>query len=239
MADSYTPVLNMVKPEIDQSAETWGQKLNADLDLLDAFAGNVNAQIASAPASITAAITAALPRGLIVAWWGQPANVPAGWLLCDGTNGTPNLTDRFILGTNGSRSIGEAAGSFSQSGATDQQGAHAHGGSTQGYALTVNEMAYHRHGGWTDAQGDHVHQYNMAQWGNGNWVQGASGTQINIVGTTTGLTNTGPHTHNVGIDFQGGGQPHYHALYTDGWHQHNYTYNIVPPYMALCYIMRA
>ena len=38
-----------------------------------------------------------LPRGIITAWFG--ATVPAGWTLCNGTNGTPNLVDRFILGS--------------------------------------------------------------------------------------------------------------------------------------------
>jgi hypothetical protein len=31
-------------------------------------------------------------------WAGLVANIPSGWNLCDGTNGTPNLTDRFIKG---------------------------------------------------------------------------------------------------------------------------------------------
>jgi len=31
-------------------------------------------------------------------WAGLVANIPAGWNLCDGNNGTPNLTDRFIKG---------------------------------------------------------------------------------------------------------------------------------------------
>lgn len=39
-----------------------------------------------------------MPAGVIVMWGGLVANVPAGWNLCDGTNGTPNLVDRFIKG---------------------------------------------------------------------------------------------------------------------------------------------
>ena len=34
----------------------------------------------------------------IVAWYDSIANIPAGWQLCDGTNGTPDLRDRFIVG---------------------------------------------------------------------------------------------------------------------------------------------
>jgi hypothetical protein len=35
--------------------------------------------------------------GIIVGWSGKPADVPAGWALCDGANGTPDLRDRFIV----------------------------------------------------------------------------------------------------------------------------------------------
>lgn len=37
--------------------------------------------------------------GIIVAWSGTIANVPDGWALCDGTNGTPDLADKFIKST--------------------------------------------------------------------------------------------------------------------------------------------
>lgn len=38
-----------------------------------------------------------LPRGTIVAWFGKEA-VPSGWAICDGTNGTPDLRQRFLRG---------------------------------------------------------------------------------------------------------------------------------------------
>jgi len=37
-------------------------------------------------------------QGIIVAWSGAIVDIPSGWALCDGTNGTPNLEDRFIIG---------------------------------------------------------------------------------------------------------------------------------------------
>lgn len=41
-----------------------------------------------------------LPYGAIIMWYGTIANIPTGWALCDGTNGTPNLTNRFVIGAN-------------------------------------------------------------------------------------------------------------------------------------------
>lgn len=40
-----------------------------------------------------------IPTGAIVMWSGAINDIPKGWVLCDGTRGTPNLSDRFILGT--------------------------------------------------------------------------------------------------------------------------------------------
>lgn len=39
-----------------------------------------------------------LPTGIIVAWSGTIATIPDGWALCDGTNGTPDLRGRFLVG---------------------------------------------------------------------------------------------------------------------------------------------
>lgn len=39
-----------------------------------------------------------LPAGSIVIWSGTVVSIPAGWQLCDGTNGTPDLRDRFVAG---------------------------------------------------------------------------------------------------------------------------------------------
>ena len=37
-----------------------------------------------------------VPSGVIAVWHGTLATIPAGWVLCDGNNSTPNLLDRFI-----------------------------------------------------------------------------------------------------------------------------------------------
>jgi len=39
----------------------------------------------------------AMPQGGIIMWSGTNASIPAGWNLCDGSNGTPDLTDKFIV----------------------------------------------------------------------------------------------------------------------------------------------
>lgn len=41
-----------------------------------------------------------VPSGVIVMWSGTIATIPSGWFLCDGTNSTPDLRNRFIVGAN-------------------------------------------------------------------------------------------------------------------------------------------
>ncbi|MBA7555976.1 hypothetical protein ES705_48670 [subsurface metagenome] len=45
-----------------------------------------------------ALIAARVPSGLIILWHGTIANIPSGWVICDGNNSTPNLLTRFIEG---------------------------------------------------------------------------------------------------------------------------------------------
>lgn len=236
MADTFTATLNLCKPEIDASAETWGQKLNADLDLLDQFAATMNAFVAANDSHINGIINSVFPRGVIVAWSGGADAVPVGWLLCDGANGTPDLADRFILGAPLSRPNWGAGGGFSYNAVTDAQGTHAHGGSTQGFALTTWEMPTHRHGGNTDAQGNHDHAYSAIVGGGGGQI-GTGGTPAQ--GATPRTSIDGNHAHNIVTDYQGNGQPHYHGVWPDGSHQHNVNVSVVPPYFSLAYIMKA
>lgn len=50
------------------------------------------------------------PAGIIVMWSGSVANVPAGWALCNGANGTPDLRNRFIIGAGDDYAPGDTGG---------------------------------------------------------------------------------------------------------------------------------
>jgi hypothetical protein len=69
-----------------------------------------NTQIATTAFALAAA-AAAFPIGGIIIWSGSIANVPSGWALCDGTNGTPNLRDRFVVGAGTSYAVNNTGGS--------------------------------------------------------------------------------------------------------------------------------
>lgn len=84
----------------------------------------------------------------IIIWSGSVVNIPSGWYLCNGSNGTPDLRGRFVIGAGGSYSVNATGGSST----------HNHNGYTGYYNLTTdkcedgddetvasNERVDHRH----------------------------------------------------------------------------------------------
>ena len=81
----------------------------------------------------------AVPRGAILMWSGNPAQLPKGWVLCDSQNGTPDLRSRFIVGYDPRHADNKTMGKT--------------GGEDQARALTTAEMPSHNHG----QAGNHSH----------------------------------------------------------------------------------
>ena len=67
------------------------------------------AQIVEASIAVTAT-NSQFPSGGIIMWSGSTASIPSGWHLCDGTSGTPDLQDRFVVGAGLSYGVGNTGG---------------------------------------------------------------------------------------------------------------------------------
>ncbi|CAB4134031.1 hypothetical protein UFOVP267_13 [uncultured Caudovirales phage] len=59
---------------------------------------------------VQAAAGTTIPAGMISLWYGAIGSVPTGWYLCDGSNGTPDLRDRFIVGAGSTYSVSSTGG---------------------------------------------------------------------------------------------------------------------------------
>ncbi len=110
-------------------------------------------------------------------WSGTLATIPAGWNLCNGANGTPDLRDRFIVGAANGANPGTTGGASTHTHA-------AHSG-----------IITHTH--TTDSQGAHVHdEYRNSATTGGldGWAAGDTSTNTaTLTGYDTG--SAGAHTH--------------------------------------------
>jgi hypothetical protein len=75
-----------------------------------AASGTNNTQIATT-AFVTTAVAASFPTGGIILWSGSVASIPSGWALCNGSNGTPDLRNRFVVGAGSTYAVDATGGS--------------------------------------------------------------------------------------------------------------------------------
>lgn len=132
-----------------------------------------------------------MPIGAIIMWSGKVADIPTGWRLCDGNNGTPNLKDRFIMGAVTDATINKTGGQNE-------------------VTLTVNQIPAHQHTGGTNSAGEHSHYYyeeDSPSYGRKEILRYSQGWEKRI--TSYGLIlPSGSHSHTVTINNTGGGQSH-------------------------------
>lgn len=148
-------------------------------------------------------------RGMIIMWYGSTASIPAGWALCNGANGTPNLIDRFIVGAGSSYGLGSVGGAATVS--------HGHNGYVQGHALTEAQIPSHSH--------------SIISGGGSSGPRQAMAIDSN---SNTSHDWRGPYVGGVPATYAtGGNQAHSHGLSLDGATTENR-----PPYYALFYIMK-
>jgi len=116
----------------------------------------------------------AIPPGTILMWSGSVSNIPQGWALCDGTNGTPDLRDRFIVGAGGGYAVGATGGAATVTLTVEQMPSHSHG---------VNDPG---HGHYCVGSGSYVLGSTLYAGGSGtSWML----TSVSLTGIT--IQNTG------------------------------------------------
>lgn len=133
------------------------------------------------------------PTGVIVLWSGSIGSIPAGWALCNGSNGTPDLRDRFVVGAGSTYSVDATGGS-----ADAVVVSHTH-------TATVTDPG-HVHEVPVNGNGTTFQRYEQ-----GSTALASSGnTASAVTGITVANSSTGVSATNANL----------------------------PPYYALCYIMK-
>jgi hypothetical protein len=165
-----------------------------------------NTQIAT-----TAFVRDIIPTGIISMWSGSIGSIPSGWLICDGTNGTPDLRNRFVVGAGSTYAVNATGGT-----ADAIVVSHTH-------TFTTGSAGTHNHALLSGVAGFSVRGFGEV---NGNGVIGYDRTDAYYTNGQSGVQlvqDAGSHNHTGTTDTSG----------SSGTNQN------LPPYYALAYIMKA
>ena len=164
-----------------------------------------------------------IPAGGIIMWSGTVANIPSGWYLCNGSYGTPDLRDRFVVGAGSSYNPGNTGGSETVSISTSNMPSHNHSVSSHSHSIpshahTVSSHSHtigahthsfsgsgtgtsgvqsdnHYHSGNTSGAGAHGHSMTFGRGTDDNGGMGPNETNDWDSGATYSVNNVGNHAH--------------------------------------------
>jgi hypothetical protein len=158
------------------------------------------------------------PIGTIKIWYKSLAELPTGWQICNGTNGTPDLQNRYVMGCDSDASLNYASGSstFSLAMVTNADGEHTHSMSMSGAGI---------HGHYIYAGAADGYLGDNLKWGN------------------YGSYAVNGHEHNSVYSYTSYDYTHTHGLYSSGSGVHSHTLTIsninnLPASVAIYYVMK-
>lgn len=192
----------------------------------------------SADVAFTGPEVGAIPSGGIIMWSGSVGSIPTGWLLCDGTNGTPDLQNRFIVGAGDAYAPNDTGGTANVVLTEANLPSHTHS-----FSATTGAGGNHQHSGETNPAGAHNH---TPKNGNGFLTNTTSGAEATFnygsgsfvaTGVVFSTSDVGNHAHTFTTSFSG---DHTHTVSgTTGAAGSSSAHENRPPYYALAYIMKA
>ena len=184
-----------------------------------------------------------VPSGIIAVWSGSEGSIPSGWYLCNGSNSTPDLRNRFIVGagSGSSYSVGNTGGSNTVTLSTSQIPSHSHTTNNHSHNASVSDPGH----GHSVSLSDPGHSHNTSVTGaklfpgyGGAHVPyggagGYPGTHFNMSNANTGISANASNANTSISVSTGNANPSTNNTGGGGSHENR------PPYYALCYIMKS
>ena len=218
------------------SLSTSSLSLNGSINMNSNIIQNVGTPGSSGDGANKQYVDSVLPIGSIIMWSGSVANIPSKWSLCNGSNETPDLRNKFIIGAhsdyNGvSMATVEGPGTIPP---TYKKS----GGDKDSHLIS------HNHSGYTNSNtNDGGHTHGVQEKQAGYWEQpGRYGSGGNWHEPTRGGDPT-PYNYAISLDHNhqvkvtSDDSDHKHVISSDG-SVTNGTNRNLPPYYALAFIIR-
>ena len=146
---------------------------------------------------------------MILLWSGSTGSIPSGFVLCNGSNSTPDLRDRFVVGAGNSYAVGNTGGNNTATDTVNISGSDTVNVSVSGSGTTGNEFG---------------------NFGSTN-LYGYNGTGVQYKNMNNYYWGTTTHAH--GFNFSGSGSDTVNISGSD-----TVSIDTRSPYYALCYIMK-
>ena len=125
------------------------------------------------------------PAGGIIMWSGSVANIPSGWVLCNGSNSTPDLRNKFVIGAGSSYNPGASGGATSVTLSTSNMPSHSHTGASHSHTIGSHSHTVSSH---SHTIGSHTHTFSSL-------VNGYTSIQSDNHYHTANTSSGGSHSH--------------------------------------------
>ena len=170
----------------------------------------------------------AVPSGCILLWSGAANAIPSGFVLCNGSNSTPDLRGKFVVGyhnSNGDYDVGDTGGAETVTLSEAQIPSHNHSFSSS-----------HTHGSGsysTNTTGSHTHTWQRQDVGINNGYRPWPASNNDCKSTNVNTGSNGNHSHSItGTSGSGTASGNTGNKGSGNAHENR------PPFYALCYIMK-
>ena len=188
--NSSTGVISYTQGNSDSVSEGSSNLYHTTARARGAISASGDLSYNSSTGVMSISVPSSFVTGMIIIWSGSSGSIPSGWVLCNGSNSTPDLRNRFVVGAGDSYSVDATGGSNTVTLSSSHLPSHTH--SFSGSASHSHTINNHTHSFSGSGSASHSHTIN-----NHTHTYGTSTSNDGSHSHTTNTTGNHQHTENA------------------------------------------